>query len=76
MQERWEMLIKVYLGNVKRPPARLGQWWEDNVGTGVEEVKCKGVDWIEVARGRVQWQACVNTVMKVPIALIHASTVM
>jgi len=46
------------------------------MGTGVEEVECKGVDWIEVACSRVQWQACVNTVMKVPVALIQASAVM
>jgi hypothetical protein len=37
--------------------------WEDNIRMDLREMGWKGVDWIHLARYRVQWQANVNTVM-------------
>ena len=37
--------------------------WEDNIKIDTEEVRCWGVDWIELAQDRGRWQAHVNAVM-------------
>ena len=37
--------------------------WDDNIKMDLEEVGCKGMDWIELAQGRDRWRALVNEVM-------------
>jgi hypothetical protein len=37
---------------------------QDIVKVGLTEIGCEGVDCIQVAQGRVQWQVLVNVVTK------------
>ena len=36
----------------KRPLGRPRRRWEDNIKTDLQELGCRGVDWIELARDR------------------------
>jgi hypothetical protein len=40
---------------------------EDNIKMYVQEVGCKGVDWIELAHDRDRWRALVNAVMNLRV---------
>jgi hypothetical protein len=48
----------------KRPRRRPRRRWEDNIKTDLREIGINGENWIQLAQDRVQWRACVNTVMK------------
>jgi hypothetical protein len=37
--------------------------WEDNIKMDLQEVRCRGMDWIELAKDRGRWRALVNVVM-------------
>jgi hypothetical protein len=47
----------------KRPLGRPRRRWVDNIKMDFTEIGWDGVDWIELAQGRDQWRALVNTVM-------------
>jgi hypothetical protein len=47
----------------KRPLGRSRHRWEDNIKMDLREIGINGTNWIQLAQDRVQWQACVNTVM-------------
>jgi hypothetical protein len=51
----------------KRPLARPWRRWEDNIKMDLREIGIYGANWIQLAQGRVQWRAFVNTVMKLRI---------
>ena len=36
----------------KRPLGRPRRRWEDNIKMGLQEVRCVGMDWIEMAQDR------------------------
>jgi len=36
----------------KRPLARPGHRWKDNIKMDIQELGCGGMDWIEVAQNR------------------------
>jgi hypothetical protein len=47
-----------------------GDHWEDlgiggriNIKMDLREMGINGVNWIQLTQGRVQWRACLNTVM-------------
>jgi len=51
----------------KRPFAGPRHRWEGNIKTDLQEVGCRGMDWIELAQDRDKWQALVSTVMNLRV---------
>jgi hypothetical protein len=51
----------------KRPLGRPRRRWEDNINMDLREIGIDGANWIQLAQDRVQWRACVNTVMNLRI---------
>jgi hypothetical protein len=49
----------------KRPAGRPRSRWEDNIKTDLREIGIGGANWTQLAQDRVQWRACVNTVMNI-----------
>ena len=47
----------------KGPLGRSRRRWEDNIKIYLQEVRCVGMDWIDVAQDRDRWRAFVNAVM-------------
>jgi hypothetical protein len=47
----------------KRQVGRPRRRWVDNVKIDLREIEWDGMDWIDLAHGRDQWRALVNTVM-------------
>jgi hypothetical protein len=53
----------------KRPHGRPRSRWEDNIKLDLQDVGCEGMDWIDKAQDRDRWQALVNAVMNLQVAL-------
>jgi len=47
----------------RRPLGIPRRRWKDNIKMDLQEVRCGGMDWIELARYRDRWRAHVNAVM-------------
>jgi hypothetical protein len=47
----------------KRPLGRPRRMWEDDIKMDLREIRIDGAYWIQLTQDRVQWWACVNTVM-------------
>ena len=47
----------------KRPLGRPRHRWEENIKMALQEVGCRGMDWIKLAQDRDRWQALVTGVM-------------
>jgi hypothetical protein len=64
---------KRYLGGFcleaegKRPLERPRRRWEDNIKMDLREKGIDGANWTQLAQDRVQWRACVNTVMNLRV---------
>ena len=55
----------------KRLPGRPRRRWEDNIKMNLQEVKCVGMDWIELAQDKDRWWALVNVVMNLRVPLMR-----
>jgi hypothetical protein len=51
----------------KRPLGRPRRRWEDNIKMDHREIVIDRANWIQLAQDRVQWRACVNTVMNLRV---------
>jgi hypothetical protein len=51
----------------KRSLGRPRRRWEDNIKMDLREIGVDGTNWIQLTQGRVQWRACVNTVMNLRV---------
>jgi hypothetical protein len=51
----------------KRPLGRSSHRWEDNIKLDFREIGINGVNWIQLAQDRVQWQAFVNMVINLQV---------
>ena len=49
---------------LKRPLGRHRRRWDDNIKMDLQEVRCGGMDWIELAQDWDRWWALVN--LRVP----------
>ena len=60
-------VYRVLVGNPeeKRPLGRPRRRWEDNIKMDLQEVRCGGMNWIELAQDR--WRAMVNVLMNVRV---------
>ena len=51
----------------KIPLGRPRRRWEDNIKMDLQEVGCKGMDWIDLAQDRDRRLALVNVVMNLRV---------
>jgi hypothetical protein len=51
----------------KRPLGRPRHGWVDIIKMYLREIRCYGMDWIDLAQDRDQWRALVNTVMNLRV---------
>ena len=51
----------------KKPPGRPRRGWEENIKMELQEVRCGGMDWIELAQDRDRWRTLVNVVMNLRV---------
>jgi hypothetical protein len=52
----------------KRPLGRPRRRWEDNIKMDLREIGIDWANWFHLAQDRVQWRACVNTVMNLRVS--------
>jgi hypothetical protein len=62
-------VYRVLVGRLegKRPLGRPRRRWEDNIKMDLTEIGIDGASRIPLAQDRVQWRACVNTVMNLRV---------
>jgi hypothetical protein len=48
----------------KRSIGRPRHRWEDSIKADFQEVRCGGMNWVELAQDRNRWRGLMNTVMK------------
>jgi len=51
----------------KRPLGRPRHRWEDNIKMDLQEVGCRGTDWIDLAQGKDRCRTLVNAVKKLQV---------
>jgi hypothetical protein len=51
----------------KRPLGRPRRRWEDNIKIDLSEIGINWANWIRLAQDRVQWRACVNTIINLRV---------
>ena len=62
--------MRIGIGGKPEGKRQLGTpWhrWEDNIKTDLQEVGCRGMDWIEVAQDRDRRRALMNAVMNLRV---------
>jgi hypothetical protein len=65
MHGEWRGVYRVLVVRPKgkRPLGRPRHRWEDNIKMDLREIGVNGVNWIQLAQDRVQWQDFMNMVM-------------
>jgi hypothetical protein len=51
----------------KRSLERQRRMWVDNIKMDLREIRCRRVNWIDLAQERDRWRALVNVVMKLHV---------
>jgi hypothetical protein len=62
-------IYRVLVGRAEsmRPLGRPRRRWEDKIKLDLREIGINGSNWIQLAQDRVQWRACVNTVINLRV---------
>jgi hypothetical protein len=55
--------VLVGITEEKRPLGRHWRKWEGNNKIDLQEVRCRGMDWIDLAEDWDRWRSLVNGVM-------------
>ena len=65
LMEEGRGVFRVLVGKPggKRPLGRPQYEWEDNIKMDLQEVRCEGMDWIELAQDRERWRSRVNAII-------------
>jgi hypothetical protein len=50
-----------------RPLGRPRRKWDINIKMDLKEIGIDGANWIQLAQDRVQWRACVNTIINLRV---------
>jgi len=63
---------RAYRVSVAKPEGKslLGRpWnrWEDHIKVNLKEVRCEGMDWIDLTQEKDKWWALVNAVMNLRV---------
>jgi hypothetical protein len=68
MEER-RGVYRFLVGNPegKRPLVRTRRRWKNNINMDLQEVRCGGMDRIELAQDRNKWRTLVNAVMNLRV---------
>jgi hypothetical protein len=66
-EERGVYSVLVGRPEGKRLLGRPRRRWEDNIKMDLGEIGNDGANWIRLAEDKVQWRACVNTVMNLRV---------
>jgi hypothetical protein len=61
----WRGVYRVLVG---KPEGKRSLWrprgrWEDNIKMNLQEVGCRGMDWVELPQYRDRWRAISNAVL-------------
>jgi len=59
--------VLVWKPEGKRPLGMPRHRWEDNVKVDFQEVRCRGMDWIELAQDRDRGRVLVNVVKNIMV---------
>jgi hypothetical protein len=66
-EKRNACIILVGKPEGRKPLGRPRHRWEGNIKMNLREIAWDGVDWIDLAHGRDQWRALVNTVTNLQV---------
>jgi hypothetical protein len=66
-EKRYAFRILVGKPEGKRPLGRPRRKWEDNIKMDLREIGWGGMDWIDLAQDRDQWNVFVNTIMNLRV---------
>jgi hypothetical protein len=68
MWGKWDAyMILVGKSEGKELLGRTRHRWVDIINMGLGEIEWNGMDWIDLAQGKEQWRALVNTVMNLRV---------
>jgi len=62
-------IYRILVGKLegKRPLGRPSRRWEDNIKMVLQDVGCRSVNWMELARDRDRWRALVTAAMNLRV---------
>jgi hypothetical protein len=59
--------VLVWKSEGKGPLGRTKLTWEDNIKMNLQELTCRGMNWIDLTQERDSWRALVNAVMNLSV---------